>query len=273
METIRLSTTQPWMDLPARIEDISASPLSLERGRRHPAGSTPTISLQAGQAARIMTGAQLPHGANCIIPIEETDFNHRHAGQYRSPETITFSKSLKTGENVRTRGSDILSGEVVLRKGRTLKPQDLGLLATLGCASVTVHKKARVALFSSGDELLQADAPLEPGKIRDANSYSLAAAIVHAGAEVIRLGVAKDTRESVMTLLDEAAKANADLILSSAGVSVGAFDFIKEIIEANGHMDFWKREHAPRKTAGIRFVSQHSIHWTAGQPGFSVRWV
>jgi molybdopterin molybdotransferase len=211
-----------------------------------PAGSAPTISLQPGQAARIMTGAQIPQGADCVVPVEATDFNDRNAGT-APPKTITLTNQLKRGDNIRPRGSDIKAGEVVLQKGRALKPQDLGLLATLGVAEVTVHKKPRVALMSSGDELLEADAPLTPGKIRDANSYSLAAAVEQAGADVIRLGVAKDNRESVTSLLDEAANQKADLILSSAGVSVGAFDFIKEVIEANGEMDFWRVNMRPGK--------------------------
>lgn len=230
--------------------DTSASSLTLNVVADIPAGSAPTISLKSGQAARIMTGAQLPQGADSVIPVEETDFNDRSAGT-AAPKTITFSKQMHAGENIRIRGMDIRSGEVVLTKGRTLKPQDLGLLATLGHANVTVHKKARVALLSSGDELLEADAPLEPGKIRDANSYSLAASIVRAGAEVIRLGVARDTRESVTRLLDKAAEENADLILSSAGVSVGAFDFIKEVVETNGTMDFWKVNMRPGKPLGF----------------------
>jgi len=229
-----------------RSGDTSASSSTLSVVADIPAGSSPTISLQAGQAARIMTGAQLPSGADCVIAVEETDFNNRNAGTI-APESITFTKQMKAGENIRTRGTDIRSGEIVMKQGRTLKPQDLGLLATLGVAKVVVHKKTRVALLSSGNELLEINAPLEPGKIRDSNSYALAAAIVTAGAEVIRLGVAKDTRESVTTLLDNAANENADLILSSAGVSVGAFDFIKDVIETNGAMDFWKVNMRPGK--------------------------
>ncbi|GAB4499485.1 MAG: molybdopterin molybdotransferase MoeA [Anaerolineales bacterium] len=229
-----------------RSEDASASPSTLSVVADIPAGSAPTVTLQAGQAARIMTGAQLPIGADCVIPVEETDFNSRNAGT-AAPKTIAFTKQMKAGENVRTQGMDMRAGDIVINHGRTLKPQDLGLLATLGAAKVIVHKKARVALLSSGDELLEVDAPLEPGKIRDSNSYALAAAIVNAGADVIRLGVAKDTRESVTKLLDKAASENADLILSSAGVSVGAFDFIKEVIDANGKMDFWKVNMRPGK--------------------------
>jgi len=229
-----------------RAEDTSASSITLSVVADIPAGSTPTVSLRAGQAARIMTGAQLPRGADCVILVEETDFNDRSAGT-TAPKTVTFTKQMVSGENVRAKGTDIHSGETVLTKRRTLKAQDLGLLATLGIANVTVNKKARVALFSSGDELLEANAPLQPGKIRDANSYSLAAAIENAGAEVVRLGVANDTRESITALLDKAASENVDLILSSAGVSVGAFDFIKEVIDANGKMDFWKVNMRPGK--------------------------
>ncbi|HNH25858.1 MAG TPA: molybdopterin molybdotransferase MoeA, partial [Anaerolineales bacterium] len=202
-----------------RAEDTSASPVTLNVVADIPAGSTPKVTLQAGQAARIMTGAQMPLGANCVIMVEDTDFNVKSAGT-AAPKTVTFSKQMKSGENVRLHGTDIHAGDVVLTKGRTLKPQDLGLLATLGHAHVTVHKKARVALLSSGDELLDVSAPLEPGKIRDSNSYALGAAVSSFGAEVIRLGVARDTRESVTQLLDQAANENADLILSSAGVSV-----------------------------------------------------
>ena len=229
-----------------RSEDTSGSSITLSVVADIPAGSAPTVSLKAGQAARIMTGAHLPSGADCVIPVEETDFNHRHAGT-AAPKEVTITKQLTPGENVRTRGMDMRSGDIALNQGRMLKPQDLGLLATLGFANVNVHKKARVALLSSGDELLEVDAALEPGKIRDSNSYALAAAIVSAGAEVIRLGVAKDTRESVTGLLDKATSEKADLILSSAGVSVGAFDFIKEVIDANGKMDFWRVNMRPGK--------------------------
>ncbi len=211
-----------------------------------PAGTAPTVILNAGEAARIMTGAQLPQGADCVVPVEETDFNDRKAGT-APPKTVTIDKQMSVGDNVRPRGMDMRLGDIVLNKGRTLKPQDLGLAATLGYAVVSVHKKPRVILMSSGDELLSAGAPLEPGKIRDSNSYTLAALVLNVGAEVVRLGVARDTRESVTNLLEKAANERADLILSSAGVSVGAFDFIKEVIDANGKLDFWKVNMRPGK--------------------------
>lgn len=211
-----------------------------------PAGSSPTISLAPGEAARIMTGAQIPGGADAVIPVEDTDFNNREAGT-SAPQQVELMKSVIAGENVRSRGTDVQAGAVVLQKGRRLKPQDLGLLAMLGFAQVKIYRKPRVALFSSGDELLDVNAPLEPGKIRDSNSYVLAELIESAGAEVVKLGVAKDNYDSVKALLDKTMNQNIDLILSSAGVSVGAFDFVKDVIESNGTLDFWRVNMRPGK--------------------------
>jgi molybdopterin molybdotransferase len=222
------------------------SPRSLRVVADIPAGLHPTISLAAGEAARIMTGAPVPQGADAVIPVEDTNFDNRDAGT-PAPEKVQIFKSAKSGANVRPRGMDLRAGEVVLNKGRILKPQDLGLLAMLGFANVLVYRKPRIALFSSGDELLVVDAPIEEGKIRDSNSYTLAALIEEVGAEVIRLGVAKDDPDSVKALLEKAVELNVDLILSSAGVSVGAFDFVKQVIESNGKMDFWRVNMRPGK--------------------------
>ncbi|MCI0549701.1 MAG: molybdopterin molybdotransferase MoeA [Anaerolineae bacterium] len=230
----------------ADVTDAADSPRSLRVVADIPAGVSPTISLAQGEAARIMTGAQVPDGAEAVVPVEDTDFSNRDAGS-AAPDWVVISKSVTKGANVRPRGMDIHADEIVLQKGRVLKPQDLGLLAMLGYANISVHRKARVALFSSGNELLEAGAPLEPGKIRDSNSYTIAALIEEAGAGVIRLGVAKDDRESVKTLIEKAVDLEVDLILSSAGVSVGAFDFVKEVIEANGKMDFWRVNMRPGK--------------------------
>ena len=230
-----------------RVADINAN----SSQRLHviadiPAGVSPTISLSQGEAARIMTGAQVPAGADAVVPVEDTDFNNRDAGS-APPEWVAINTPVNKGANIRARGMDLHAGEIVLYKGRALKPQDLGLLAMLGYADVPVHTKARVALFSSGNELLEVGAPLEPGKIRDSNSYTLEALLKEAGAHVIRLGVARDDRESVKALLDKAVESGVDLILSSAGVSVGAFDFVKEVIEANGKLDFWRVNMRPGK--------------------------
>ena len=246
-----------------RAEDSSASLTTLRVVADIPAGTSPTVTLKSGEAARITTGAQILQGSNAVIPVEDTNLNHHQVGS-KIPETISFEKKIKAGENIRLKGTDIQSGQVVLQKGRLLKPQDVGLLATLGVANVEVYKKPRVALLSSGDELLDINAPLEEGKIRDSNSYTLASLLENANVEVMRLGVAKDSREAVTKLFEQAVNEKVDLILSSAGVSVGAYDFIKEVIESNGKMDFWKVNMRPGKP--LAFGSYRSINFI-GLPG------
>ncbi len=245
------------------VRSADASLLTLSVVADIPAGSVPMVALTRGQAARIMTGAQLPDSADAVIPVEDTDFNSREAGT-SAPKTVSFTKNIMQGDNVRARGVDLHAGDVVLQKGRKLKPQDLGLLAMLGFANVKVHKKPRVALLSSGDELVEVDAVLTAGKIHDSNSYALAALMQQAGAEVIRLGVAKDTRSSVEGLLQQAVAQNVDLIVTSAGVSVGAFDFIKEVIESNGRLDFWRVNMRPGKP--VVFGEYHGTPFI-GLPG------
>jgi molybdopterin molybdotransferase len=227
-------------------EATTDSPRSLRVVADIPAGSHPTIVLATGEAARIMTGAPIPAGADAVVPVEETNFDHRDPGT-PVPSEVQIYKAVNAGANRRPRGMDIQAGEVVLRTGHLLKPQDLGLLASLGYPDILVYRKPRLALFSSGDELLPVDAPLEEGKIRDSNSYTLAALAEDAGAEVIRLGVAKDNHEAVQALLEQAVALNVDLIISSAGVSVGAFDFVKQVIESYGSMDFWRVNMRPGK--------------------------
>ena len=223
-----------------------ASPRTLEVVADIPAGTSPDVTLVPGQAARIMTGAPMPKGANAVIPVEETDFDDRSPGT-PAPKTVAVSKSIEPGDYVRGQGTDVQVGQPVLKAGHRLRAQDLGLLAMLGVAEVPVYSQPRVALLSSGDELIPVDAPLRPGKIRDSNTYTLAALIDTAGAEVIRLGIAADRRDSVEALLTNAAAQKVDLILSSAGVSVGAFDFIKDVVEAQGELTFWRVNMRPGK--------------------------
>jgi molybdopterin molybdotransferase len=222
------------------------SPRSLRVVADIPAGVSLTISLGPGEAARIMTGAQVPEGADSVVPVEDTSFDSPKAGS-AAPIEVQIFRSVKSGENVRLRGMDIRSGDIVLHTGRQLKPQDLGLLATLGVSKVLVYRRPRIALLSSGDELIDIDVPLEKGKIRDSNSYTIAALIESANAEVIRLGVAKDNFDSVQALFERAVYLRVDLLLSSAGVSVGAFDYVKEVIESHGKMDFWRVNMRPGK--------------------------
>ena len=211
-----------------------------------PAGSNPAFELGPGQAARIMTGAALPAGADAVVMVEDSDFDNRSAG-LAAPASVSLFHAARPGENVRPRGMDIKRGQKILSSGAHLRAQEIGMLAMLGGARVTVRRAPRVAVLSTGDEILPVDAPLEPGKIRDSNAYTLAALAGGADCEVIRLGIAADTRDSVRQKLDAALAAKADVILSSAGVSVGAFDYVKEVVQANGALDFWQVDMRPGK--------------------------
>jgi molybdopterin molybdotransferase len=210
------------------------------------AGSSPSVRLQSGQAARIMTGAPMPEGATAVIMVEDTDVGIRGPGS-PAPAQVKALRSVRPGENVRTRGMDMKRGEKVLLTGQRLRAQDLGMLAMLGVANVAVFRRPRAALLSSGDELLTVDQPLEPGKIRDTNSYTLCALIAESGCEVLSLGISPDQREAIKFLLDQAAGMAADVIVSSAGVSVGALDFTKDVVESDGKLDFWRVNMRPGK--------------------------
>jgi molybdopterin molybdotransferase len=211
-----------------------------------PAGTQPTFTLQPGQAARIMTGAPLPTGAEAVVMVEDTDHNQRKPGT-AAPQQVSIYQPVKTGNNIRRRGTDLQKGAEVLLPGQRLRPQDIGMLAMVGVANAPVYRRPRVAVLSSGDEIIPVEAALAPGKIRDTNTYTLAALAAKAGCEVIRLGVAADTREAVEKLFAAAVEVRPDVIISSAGVSVGAFDYVKDVVASNGSLDFWKVNMRPGK--------------------------
>jgi molybdopterin molybdotransferase len=221
-------------------------PKSLKVVADIPAGSAANIIISPGQAARIMTGAPIPTGTDAVVMVENTDFNLGTAGE-AAPRDVVIFKSVHPGENVRRKGSDIKSGQEILPAARILQSQDIGMLAMLGLAKVPVRRKPRVAIVSSGDELLPVGMALEPGKIYDSNTHMLASLARKAGCEVLRLGVAADRYEAVKQLLDEAADFIPDLIVSSAGVSVGAFDYVKDVVESEGTLNFWKVDMRPGK--------------------------
>ena len=178
--------------------------------------------------------------------VEDTDFNHRKAGT-PAPKTVKVFKSIQAGENVRKRGMDIKTGYKILFAGSRLRAQDIGLLAMLGVANISVYRKPRMALLSSGDELTPVELRLAPGQIHDSNSYTLSVLIAEAGCEVLSLGIAPDKKDAIQFLFDQAIGMNADLIISSAGVSVGALDYVKEVVESNGKLDFWQVNMRPGK--------------------------
>ena len=211
-----------------------------------PAGVSSSVHLRSGEAARIMTGAPIPVGADAVIMVEDTDFDHRRAG-IPLPEHVQAFKLVQAGDNIRSRGMDVRRGHRILFSGQRLRAQDMGMLAMLGVGLVTVFRKPRAALLSSGDELAAVNQPLEPGKIRDTNSYTLSALINESGSEVLALGIAPDRWDAIKFLFDQGVAMAADIIISSAGVSVGALDFVKEVVESEGKLDFWRVNMRPGK--------------------------
>ena len=228
-----------------------------------PAGKMPKKEIVRGETARIMTGAPLPLGANAIVPVEETDCNQRTAGA-PLPERVQILKAARLGENIRKRGDDIHREQNILSRGQRLRAQDLGMLAMLGIAQVPVSRKPRVALLSSGDELTPIGESLVAGKIYDVNSYTLRALLEAAGCEIISLGVAEDTPKSVKAALENAK--DVDLILSSAGVSMGSFDFIKTVIEEEGVLNFWRANMRPGKPLTFGNYKNMPFIGLAGNP-------
>jgi molybdopterin molybdotransferase len=233
-----------------RAADVLAAsaqtPASLNVIADIPAGYTSPITLRPGQAARIMTGAPLPDGADAVIPVEDTDFPYRTPGQ-SAPEWVKLFRAIQPGDYIRPRGQDIHAGENVLGSQQRLRPQEISLLAMLGIANVTVFRQPRAAILATGDELLTLDAPLRPGMIHESNSYLLAGQIQSCGAKALPLGIIPDQPEAIRAALERAVASNVDVIISSAGVSVGAFDFVRQVVEQNGRLDFWRVNMRPGK--------------------------
>ncbi|HET8911959.1 MAG TPA: gephyrin-like molybdotransferase Glp, partial [Ktedonobacteraceae bacterium] len=193
------------------------------------AGYVSEQTVEPGTAMRIMTGAPVPPGADTVIQIEMTN----NAG----PESpwVEILEPVVPGNNIRPAGEDIQRGQVVLKRGTVIGPWEIGVLATIGIASVPVVRQPRVAILGTGDEIIEVDQALQPGKIRNSNSYLLEAAVRQAGALPTRLGVARDTVESLREKFSEAV--NYDLILTSGGVSVGDFDLVKDIMAEQGQIN------------------------------------
>ncbi len=230
-----------------------------------PAGVSPTAVIQAGQAARIMTGAPIPDGADAVVPIEDTNYSTEKP-EMRLPEQVKIFRPTQPGAFIRPQGQDVRRHQLVWHAGTRIYPQDVGLLAMLGVTNVPVYRKPRLALFSSGDELIDPAVPLTPGKIRNANSYMLAALIEHNGGEAVHLATASDRAEAVRRRLQEAIKQEVALIVTSAGVSVGAYDFVRAIIEEEGRLNFWRVNMRPGKPVAFGSYRNTPVIGLPGNP-------
>ncbi|MDB9304196.1 molybdopterin molybdotransferase MoeA [Nodularia spumigena CS-591/12] len=211
-----------------RYEDVryssEAQPTILEIIAEIPAGYQPQFTLQPGQAARIFTGAVMPTGADTVVMQERTR---------REENCVFILTAPQPQEFVRRKGAFYQAGRQLLPRGVKLNPSEIAVLAAAQCAKMTVYRRPRVAIFSSGDELVTPDKPLQVGQIVDSNQYALAALVKEAGAEPLLLGIVKDDpdalREAIAYAID-----HADIVLSSGGVSVGDYDYIDQILESLG---------------------------------------
>lgn len=184
----------------------------------------------AGETVRIMTGAILPEGIDCVVVQEVTQVDG---------DTVTIPPGQRHEQHIRRAGEDLRAGKPALAKGKRLRPAELGILASLGVAEVSVQRRLRVALFSTGDELCSIGTPLKSGEVYDSNRYTLYGMLTRLGCEVLDLGVVRDDPAALEAALTEAA-ASADAIITSGGVSVGEADFIKQLMTRLGEVAFWK---------------------------------
>lgn len=213
------------------------------------AGRVADTSVEPGTAIRIMTGAPIPPGSDAVVPFEDTsDFDRSKAARLAEPAgEIDVRCPVGRGDHVRPAGEDVRRGELVLERGRFIRPQETGLLASLGRDAVLVHRRPRVAILATGDELLEVHEPLEPGKIRNSNEYTNAALVTRTGGIPLRLGIARDTTADLTTKIREGMQKGADLFLTSGGVSVGDYDVVKDVLGTEGEMQFWQVRMKPGK--------------------------
>jgi molybdopterin molybdotransferase len=223
--------------------------------QRIPAGSVPT-PLAAGEAARIFTGAQVPAGADTVVMQEHTELVD---GQLRVTQPVT------AGAHVRRRGEDVRAGAVVLPAGTRLDAVSLGLAATAGAAQLTVTRRPRVAVFSTGDELVMPGEPLPPGAIYNSNRFTLRALLEGLGCEVVDLGIVPDKLDATRAALREAAS-RADVILTSGGVSVGEEDHLRPAVQAEGRLDLWAIAIKPGKPFAYGRVGEAHFIGLPGNP-------
>jgi molybdenum cofactor synthesis domain-containing protein len=220
------------------------------------AGRPPGVAVRSGTVARITTGAPLPRGADAVVMVEQT-----HA----DGDDVFIDRAVEPGADVRPVGQDYDIGEELLPRGSQLGPTEIGLLAAVGATDVTVHPRPRVAVFSSGNELVEPGAPLGPGQIRDSNRFALAEAARAAGAEVAFVGTIGDSLEDVSQIA--AAAADVDVVVTAGGVSMGDRDHIKPWLSEHGDMVFGRVRVKPGKPLTFALVDGTPVF---ALPGFPV---
>jgi len=223
-----------------------ASPVTLTVIDDVPAGSRADIALRPGCAVRIMTGAPIPSGTDCIVPVEATD-----AGT----DNVEIREQVAPGTYIRRAGEDVIVGDVVVRAGTLLSSRQLAVIAAVGKGHVVVYPRPRVAVLSTGSELVEPGTPLSKGMISDSNSFLLVSAANEAGAQAYRVPPVPDDAEAFSAAISDQLH-RADLILTSGGVSMGAYDTVKEVFSSYGTVEFTKVAMHPGMPQGHGFVGE-----------------
>jgi molybdopterin molybdotransferase len=221
-----------------------------------PAGAIPRKRVGQGQAARIMTGAPVPVGADAVMRMEDTE---------KDGQAVKVFVEATVGQDVRLAGEDVRTGETVISCGDMIRPAEIGMLAALGRSFISVYQKPLIAILATGDELVDVDEHPSPWQIISSNSYALAAQVLDCGAIPLQIGIAKDTREDLMAKLHSALR--ADLIISSGGVSVGDYDLVKDIMQEVGNrMQFWQVAMRPGKPLAFGAMKGVPLFGLPGNP-------
>ena len=220
------------------------------------AGTMPSRAIGAGQAARIFTGAPLPDGTDAVVPQEDVEVDGEH---------IRVPGAINAGAFVRPRGEDVRPGDRVLEPGQRLGPAEVGLLATLGHSPVRVHRRPRVAILSTGNELADLGEEPRPGQIPNTNSYSLQAQALEVGSQPVNLGIARDELSAIERSVRFGR--HADVLLSSAGVSVGEFDLVREALTRSGaDLHLWQVSMRPGKPITFGSLGRTLVFGLPGNP-------
>jgi molybdopterin molybdotransferase len=238
-----------------RAADVPATGTTLPVSQRIPAGSAPA-PLATGSAARIFTGAPIPADADSVVIQEVCE---------AAADTVTVNAEVKLGSNIRRRGEDIGAGSEIIAVGTKLLPQHLGLAASVGVAEVRVYRRLKVAVFTSGDELVMPGQPLGPGQIYNSNLFSATGLLQALGCEVIDLGIVPDNLAATVDALRRASE-QADLVLATGGVSVGEEDHVKPAVEQLGSLDMWKIAIRPGKPVAFGRIGNAHFLGSPGNP-------
>ena len=247
-----LVTVPPWdnsaMDgFAVRAVDVEGAstehPVELHVVGEVAAGHAPAVDIQPGTTVRVLTGGMIPPGADAVVPVEDTD---APPGIAALPDRVAVHRAVAAGAHLRSAGSDVAIGERILATGTVLRPAQLAVAAATGHARLTVHPRPRVAVLATGDELLPAGEPLAPARIHDSNSVSIAAQADASGATVLEVGIVEDRLDAVRAALESAA-AEADVVVATGGVSVGAHDVVRDAFASLGTLDLWRIAVQPGK--------------------------